>query len=182
MPKEINGTTPIHEEQIISKILLIRDKRVMLDSDLSALYFVATKVLNQAVKRNISRFPEDFMFQLNEKEFDDLKSQFVTSSWGGRRTLPFAFTEHGVAMLSSVLKSEVAVQANILIIRVFFKMREMVTENQKLLSKINTVEKVLMEHEIQFENLNKDIYSIFGALEDLIHPEEETRKPIGFNK
>ncbi|MCF8253986.1 MAG: ORF6N domain-containing protein [Bacteroidia bacterium] len=91
MPKEINGTTPIHEEQIISKILLIRDRRVMLDSDLSALYSVPTKVLNQTVKRNISRFPWDFMFQLNEKEFDDLKSQFVTSRWGRRRTLTFAY-------------------------------------------------------------------------------------------
>ena len=98
---------------IQSKIQTIRGERVILDIDIAGLYQVETKILNQAVKRNIVRFPEDFMFQLTEKEWENLRSQFVTSSWGGRRYLPFAFTEHGVTMLASILKSEKAVQMSI---------------------------------------------------------------------
>jgi hypothetical protein len=104
----------------------------MLDSDLAALYEVETKVLNQAVKRNIDRFPEDFMFQLTKEEYKLLKSQNVTSSWGGRRTLPYAFTEQGIAMLSSVLKSQRAIEVNISIMRAFVKMRKMITETDDL--------------------------------------------------
>ena len=103
----------IPDETILSKILLIRGLKVMLDSDLADLYGVTTKRLNEQVKRNIYRFPDDFMFQLTESEFENLKSQFATSSWGGRRTLPYAFTEHGVLMLSSVLNSELAIKVNI---------------------------------------------------------------------
>ena len=102
----------------------IRGQKVMLDSDLARLYQVETKVLNQAVRRNIKRFPEDFMFQLDNKEFANLKSQIVTSSWGGRRTPPLAFTEEGIAMLSSVLHSDIAIAANISILRAFVKVRE----------------------------------------------------------
>src|SRR5688572_4329442 len=98
------------DENIISKIYFIRGQKVMLDEDLAILYQVETKRLNEQVKRNVERFPKDFMFQLNPKEFEDLKSQFATSSWGGRRKLPFAFTEQGVSMLSGVLNSPVAVQ------------------------------------------------------------------------
>jgi len=103
----------IPDEVVMNKIYLIRGQMVMIDSDLAELYNVVTKVLNQAVKRNLLRFPADFMFQLSEKEYGNLRSQFVTSSWGGRRAFPFAFTEQGVAMLSSVLKSERAILVNI---------------------------------------------------------------------
>lgn len=110
--------------QIHSKIYEIRGQSVMIDRDLSDLYGVSTKVLNQAVKRNITRFPSDFMFQLTNEEALHLKSQFVTSSWGGARYLPYAFTENGVAMLSSVLRSEVAIQINISIMRAFVTIRQ----------------------------------------------------------
>src|SRR6266436_846797 len=111
-------------EQIAGKIYLIRGAKVMLDADLADLYKVPTKVLNQAINRNRDRFPEDFMFQLTNEEAQILRSQSVTSSWGGRRYLPYAFTEHGVVMLSSVLNSARAVQMNILIVRAFIRLRE----------------------------------------------------------
>ena len=114
------------EDLIIVQNLIyeIRGQKVMLDFDLARLYQVETKVLNQAVRRNIKRFPEDFMFQLDNKEFANLKSQIVTSSWGGRRTPPLAFTEEGIAMLSSVLHSDVAIDANIAIMRAFVQVRQ----------------------------------------------------------
>lgn len=116
------------ELQIIqSKIYEIRGQRVMLDRDLAELYHVETKVLNQSVKRNIMRFPADFMFKLSKQEFDNLRSQFVTSSWGGSRTLPYAFTEQGVAMLSGLLKSDIAINTNIVIMRAFVAMRNYIT-------------------------------------------------------
>ena len=111
-------------EPIKQKIYEIRGRRVMLDSDLAALYCVETRSLNQSVKRNIERFPDDFMFQLTTEEMNNLKSHFVTSSWGGTRKLPLAFTREGIAMLSGLLRSEVAVQANINIMRAFFQMQE----------------------------------------------------------
>lgn len=116
MEKELNA---LPDEVIISKIYEIRGEKVMIDKDLAELYDVETRNLNQAVRRNIERFPEDFMFQLTEKEFENLKSQIAISSWGGRRKLPLVFTEQGVAMLSSVLNSDRAIQANIRIIRIF---------------------------------------------------------------
>lgn len=134
--------TPIPAERIASKIYLIRGKKVMLDRDLSELYCVPTKVLNQAVRRNLARFPEDFMFQLNKEEFDNWRSQFVTSNSRGLETryAPFAFTEQGVAMLSSVLKSEQAVLVNIQIIRTFTHLREMIAENVQLRLKLEEME------------------------------------------
>ena len=117
---------PIIPDDIISsKIYLIREKKIMLDKDLALLYGVTTGNLNKAVKRNIKRFPEDFMFQLSKQEFENLIFQFGTSSWGGTRNLPFAFTEQGVAMLSGVLNSDRAIQVNIQIMRIFTKLREM---------------------------------------------------------
>lgn len=119
-------------ERIERAILLVRDEKVILDQDLAELYGVETRVLVQAVKRNIDRFPADFMFQLNDEEFSDLKSQIVRSSWGGRRTAPYAFTEQGVAMLSSVLRSPQAVQVNIEIMRAFVRLRSMLESNADL--------------------------------------------------
>ena len=140
--KSTSASNIISLQSITNAILFMRDHKVMLDADLASLYEVETRVLVQAVKRNSERFPEDFMFQLNEKEFDILRSQNVTSSqWGGRRYPPYAFTEQGVAMLSSVLRSERAVQVNIEIMRTFVKLREMLSSNKDLAGKLNKLEK-----------------------------------------
>lgn len=133
--------------QIIeNKIFVIRGHKVMLDSDLAKLYNVETKVLNQAVKRNIKRFPDEFMFQMTQEEFSDLKSQFVTSSWGGKRKLPYAFTEHGVLMLSSVLNSEKAIQINIQIIKVFNKLRQISLTHKELSGRLDELEKSFINY------------------------------------
>src|SRR5258707_250853 len=123
----------IPDELVMNKIYLIRNQKIMLDRDLAELYQVKTGVLNQAVKRNADRFPEDFMFRLTAKEFENLKSQFVTSSWGGIRKLPYAFTEQGVSMLSGVLNSATAIRVHIQIIRVFTKMRELLLTHKDIL-------------------------------------------------
>ena len=147
----------------------------MFDHDLAQLYGVEARVLNQAVKRNIDRFPKDFMFKLNEKEFQNLKSQFVTSSWGGKRKPPFAFTEQGVAMLSGVLNSKTAIQVHIRIIRVFAKMREVLLNHKDLLLKIEKIEKDVKENK-------EDISMIFEALKQLLNPPQPKRRLIGFNR
>lgn len=145
----------------------------MVDSDLAELYGVATKVLNQSVRRNRGRFPEDFMFQLTDQEFSDLRSHFVTSSWGGRRTLPYVFTEQGVAMLSSVLNSETAISVNIQIIRIFTRMREMLLTNKDILVKLEKLERTAMSHD-------EELKLIFKYLRELLNSPEEPRKKIGF--
>ena len=137
----------IPDEIITSKIYLIRDKKVMLDEDLAELYGVTTGNLNKAVKRNISRFPEDFMFQLTKDEFDNLIFQIGRSSWGGRRTPAYAFAEQGVAMLSGVLSSEVAIKVNIQIMRVFTRMREMLKTHKEILKKLEDLEKKDIEQD-----------------------------------
>ncbi len=154
------------------KIYLIRNKKVMLSTHLAELYEVPPKVLIQAVKRNIVRFPDDFLFQLNAEEYENLKSQFVTSSWGGlRRALPYAFTEQGVAMLSSVLKSNRAILVNIEIMRTFARLREMIQNHQKLWDKILQIEK---KYDGQFK-------IVFDALRALLEPPEKPKKKIGFH-
>jgi hypothetical protein len=164
----------IPEEKIFSSIVVIRNQKVMLDSDLAKLYGVETKVLNQAVKRNIERFPDDFMFQLTKEEWKNLKSQFVTSrQWGGRRTPPYAFTEQGVAMLSSVLKSEQAIKINIAIMRVFVKIRQFAANYSNLLKKIDELQKSDAEQ-------NKHIANIYKIIEELIKPEIKKKNRIGF--
>lgn len=147
----------------------------MLDKDLAELYNVTTGVLNQAVKRNIARFPDDFMFQVTKEEFDNLISQFGTSSWGGRRKLPYAFTEQGVAMLSGVLHSERAITVNIQIMRVFTKVREILTDNLSVRLEIEEIKKQLVNHD-------KNIELVFSYLDELIekHDNPKPRKAIGF--
>ena len=175
----------------------IRGQKVMLDSDLAKLYQVETKVLNQAVRRNIKRFPEDFMFQLDNKEFANLKSQIVTSSWGGRRTPPLAFTEEGIAMLSSVLHSDVAIAANISILRAFVKVREYLlmvstvsAEVKELRAKVDLL---AMQQEENLgavndlsEDVRKDIDNLYLAIGELSSRiEEKKREPqrrIGFQQ
>ena len=157
--------------EIERSIHCIRNRRVMLSSDLAALYDVRPKVLVQAVKRNIKRFPSDFMFQLNADEFDNLKSQIVTSSWGGmRRARPYAFTEQGIAMLSSVLNSDRAVQVNIEIMRAFVRFREMMGVHVELVKKINAMEK---KYDAQFR-------VVFDAIRELMNPPSVARKAVGF--
>ncbi len=131
----------------------------MLDEDLAELYNVETRVLNQAVKRNEVRFPENFMFQLSTKEFDNLISQIVTSSWGGRRKLPYAFTEQGVAMLSGVLKSDIAIRISIQIINAFIAMRHFISSNAQVFGRLNVVETKLVEHDKQFDEIFDAIQS-----------------------
>ncbi|MHC4211830.1 MAG: ORF6N domain-containing protein [Planctomycetota bacterium] len=134
MAEKVKSIVPV--ERIRNCIYLIRKQKVLLDSDLAELYGVESKVLNQAVSRNKDRFPDDFMFQLSIEEFDNLRSQNVTSSWGGRRYRPYAFTEQGVAMLSSVLRSKRAVEVNIAIMRTFVKLREIIVGNAVFRRKI----------------------------------------------
>jgi len=167
----------LSEETIANKIYFIRNQKVMLDRDLAILYGIETKVLNQAVKRNMSRFPEDFMFQLTEIEFQNLKSQIVTSSWGGSRKLPSAFTEHGVLMLSSVLKSDKAIQVNIQIMRIFTKVRQMLLDTTELKIDILQIQKKL-------ENHDKNIELVFSYLDELTEKKENEppRPTIGYKK
>ncbi|MCX2584939.1 ORF6N domain-containing protein [Pedobacter sp. MR22-3] len=172
-------------KSIESRIYTIRDERVMLDFDLASLYEVETKVLNQAVKRNITRFPEDFMFQLTSKEWEsirsqmvtgyekvnplkieltnnpNLKSQIVTSSWGGTRKMPYAFTEQGVAMLSGVLKSEKAINMNIAIMRVFVDVRKILLKQSNMNEQLTAIKERIGEHDVQLNEL-------YDAMENLI--------------
>jgi len=174
MPKA-NKSMMVADEMIVTKIYLLRGQKVMLDEDLAELYQVPTGRLNEQVKRNIARFPADFMFQLTKDEFENLKSQNATSSWGGRRKLPFAFTEHGVLMLSSVLNSERAVGVNIQIMRIYTKMREMLMTNQEILLKLEQLERQTFQH-------SEDIQMIFTALKELLNPPQEPRPRIGFRR
>lgn len=155
------GKSILPDEVVISKIFLITDQKVMLVYHLSELYGVPTKALKQAVRRNIHRFPEDFMFELSNQEFEDLRSQIVTSKSGGVRYKPMAFTEHGVLMLSSVLKSRIAIEMNIQIVRIFSKMRQMLTSQKEIIDKINQMEHKVTNHDFQLSKL-------FEALKELL--------------
>lgn len=166
----------LSEETIANTIYYIRNQKVMLDRDLATLYGIETKRLNEQVKRNLSRFPEDFMFQLTENEFQNLKSQIATSSWGGTRKLPYAFTEHGVLMLSSVLNSEKAIQTNIQIMRIFTKVRQMLLDTTEMKLDIVQIQKKL-------ENQGKNIELVFSYLDELTEKKEEKpRTKIGYKK
>ena len=149
---------------------MLRGHKIMLDFDLAALYGVETKVLNRAVTRNLARFPGDFMFELSDAEVENLRCQFGTSRWGGRRYSPYAFTEHGVAMLSSVLRSPRAVTVNIEIIRAFVRLRAMLTSHEDLARKLAALEK---KYDVQFK-------AVFDAIRQLMAPPAAARRPIGF--
>ena len=162
----------IPQEIINSKILIIRGKKVMLDRDLAGLYGVDTRALNQAVRRNINRFPEDFLFPLTKEEMDNWKSQIVISNKDkmGLRKRPYAFTENGVAMLSSVLNSERAIRVNIQIMRTFTKIREMLATHKELKQKIEEMER---KYDAQFK-------IVFDAIRQIMAPPETKEKKIGF--
>jgi hypothetical protein len=165
-------STLIPPERINQSILYIRGEKVLLDADLAEMYGVETKVLTRSVRRNIERFPEDFMFQLNQVEYDDLRRHFGTSSqWGGRRYAPYAFTEQGVAMLSSVLNSQRAVQVNVEIMRAFVRLRSLLASHAELAGKLDALER---KYDAQFK-------VVFDAIRQLMTPPPSPRRPIGFH-
>ena len=164
----MNKMIPI--ERIASKIYLIRNVKVMLDRDLAELYAVETKVLKQAVRRNSDRFPADFMFELTRDEFKNLRSQIVTSSWGGARYLPMVFTEQGVAMLSSVLKSERAIHVNIQIMRTFTKLREALLDNKDIRRELEGLKQITEER----------FRIVFETLDQILVVENKPKKKIGY--
>ena len=177
----------VPDESVMNKIYLIRDQKVMLDRDLAELYQVTTTNLNKAVGRNLKRFPEDFRFQLSDKEFKNLMFQIGTSSWGGTRKLPFVFTEQGVAMLSGILNSDRAIAVNIQIMRIFTKVRNMLSDNSELRLEIEKIKNKL-------NNQDKNMEIVFRYLDELIEKNTSTssvtnstgsanmeeREPIGY--
>ncbi len=165
-----NQNIILREENLINKIHIIRGEKVFLDFDLALLYGIDTKVLKQAVKRNIRRFPEDFMFLLSKEEFSFLRSQIVTSKTGGTRYPPFAFTEQGVAMLSGILNSKKAIDVNIAIMRTFVQVRKLMSVHKELENKINKLES---KYDEKFE-------TIFSLISHLIEEEKKPKRRIGF--
>ncbi len=183
------------ELQVIqNKIYEIRGFRIMLDFDLAEMYMTETKVLNQAVKRNIRRFPPDFMFQLTKQELIDLRSQIVTSSWGGTRYLPYAFTEHGVTMSANVLKSDIAIEASIMIVRAFVALRQLVVnppinEVQKLQNEVRQLKQYIEDVFTDYNDINDDtrmqlelINEARAELQSKNKGIDRPRNPIGFKR
>lgn len=173
-----NRPITLTDEAIIHKIYYIREQKVMLDRNLAELYGVETKALKQAVRRNIIRFPEDFMFEMTKEELEIWRSQNVTSNPAdikGLRHPPFCFTEQGVTMLSCILNSERAIAVNIQIIRIFVRLREMVSVHKDILLKLEQLERKVTTHD-------QDISMIFEALKQLLTPPQEHRKRIGFRR
>ncbi len=163
--------TPV-EEMITSRIYVLRGQKIIFDFDLAQLYGIETKALKRAVKRNLDRFPEDFMFELTPEEFDNLRHQIGTSSWGGSRYAPFAFTEHGVVMLSSVLNSPVAINASIKVVRAFIKLRNVLGGLEELNERIDNLE---TQYDHKFD-------AVFHAIQELTVLKQKPRTAIGFKK
>jgi phage regulator Rha-like protein len=163
----------VANERIASFIMPIRGRKVMLDSDLAELYGVTTKRLNEQVRRNIDRFPQDFMFQLNEKETDDMRSQIATASKRNIRYLPYAFTEHGVIMVASVLNTRRAIEVSVYVVRVFVRLREMFAANKELARKLAELEHKVGEHD-------ETISSLIAAIRQLMAEPAPSRREIGF--
>ena len=174
----MNKTTasPVAEltpQVLVGRILVIRGQRVVLDSDLAQLYEVETKRLNEQVKRNIERFPADFMFELNALEFENLKSQFATSSWGGRRKLPLVFSEHGAIMAASVLNSPRAVQMSVYVVRAFVQLRELTRDHKVLADKLDALERRVSHHD-------NSLVALIDAIRALTEQPKPVKRPIGF--
>ncbi|MFN3528664.1 MAG: ORF6N domain-containing protein [Bacteroidia bacterium] len=163
-------TTLLSELEISHRICWLRGQKVLLDFDIASLYGIETKQLKRQVKRNLSRFPADFMFELTPEEWENLRYQSGTSSWGGIRYPPFAFTEQGVAMLSSVISSEQAIEVNIAIMRVFVQMRRMLEQHADLQQKLDKLE----------QRYDEQFAVVFEAIRQLMQPEMQERKPIGY--
>lgn len=166
----------VPSERIEEVILLIRGQRVILDYDLAEIYGVETRRLNEQVRRNVDRFPSDFMFQLTAEEFDNLKSQFAISSltWGGRRKLPQAFTEHGTIMVASVLNSPRAIEMSVFVVRAFIQLRSLLAAHKELALKLTELERKLTSHD-------KQILAILDAIKRLMSPPATPKRKIGFH-
>jgi hypothetical protein len=172
-------------ETITQRIVLLRGQKVLLDADLAALYGVETRRLNEQVRRNLERFPADFIFEVGDKEFDNLKSHFATSSWGGRRKRPLAFTEHGAIMAASVLKSARAVEVSVYVVRAFVQLRELIVSNKELALRLddleNKVELMSLKHDAFEHNTRVQLKQIFDALRELMtQPAPAPKRSIGF--
>jgi len=165
----------VHDERIEKSILLIRGQKVMLDADLAEIYGVSTSRLNEQVRRNKSRFPEDFMFQLTREEFNNLISHFATSSsgWGGRRKLPLVFTEHGAIMAASVLSTPRAIQMSVYVVRAFVRLRAIISTHKELAAKVLELERKLSTHDRQ-------IASIINVIKQLMSPAQAPKRLVGF--
>ncbi|MGE0113543.1 MAG: ORF6N domain-containing protein [Steroidobacteraceae bacterium] len=170
----VKQTLPASVERVAQSICMVRGHRVLLDRDLAEIYGVSTGRLNEAVKRNAARFPEDFMFQLTAAETENLRSQFAISSWGGRRYLPFAFTEHGAIQAANVLNSVRAIEMGIYVVRAFVQLRELLASNKELTQKLNELERKLASHD-------GAIVGILKTIRELMNPPPSTSKlSIGF--
>jgi hypothetical protein len=172
-------------ETITHRIVLLRGQKVLLDADLAALYGVETRRLNEQVRRNRERFPADFIFEVNADEFANLKSHFATSSWGGRRKLPLAFTEHGAIMAATVLSSPRAVEMSVYVVRAFVKLREVLASHRDLAQKLEeleqTTEALALRHDTFAHNTRIQLKQVFEAIRELMGPPEPVKKrPIGF--
>ncbi len=163
--------TLIPVERVESRIMQIRGERVIADADLAELFGVSTKRLNEQVKRNIARFPDDFMFQLSEQEFEDMRSQFATASKRNARYLPFVFTEHGAIMAANVLNSDSAIKASVQVVRAFIKLRQLVASNKELTRKVDQLER---KYDANFK-------VVFDAIKKLMEPPQKVRRKIGFS-
>ncbi len=172
----MNKSMMPHDEIIVSKIYTVRGQKIMLDKDLAEMYGVETKHLKRQVKRNMERFPEEFMFELTAKEFENLRSQNGTTSWGGSRYLPFAFTEHGVLMLSGVLNSPTAIQINIKIIKVFTKLREMLLNNKDMILKFEQLDKKIINLGYDVKMHDGEIETIFELINEIREERKRTKK------
>ena len=171
-------------EAITQRIVVLREQKVLLDADLAALYGVETRRLNEQVRRNRARFPEDFIFELTVEEFANLKSQFATSSWGGRRKLPMAFTEHGAIMAATVLNTPRAVEVSVYVVRAFVRLRELVGSHRELAKRLDELEEkteaLAMSHETFSRNTRNQLKQVFDALRELMTPPDPPKRPIGF--
>lgn len=170
-----SGQAVVPVERIEKSIYLVRGEKVMLDEDLAELYGTTTSRLNEQVTRNIERFPEDFAFHLSIQEFRNLKSHSATSSWGGRRKPPRAFTEHGALMAASVLNTPVAVQSSVQVVRTFIRMRALIDSHRAVAQKLHEMEKTLGRHD-------KEIRAVFEAVRQLLATPEKPKRRIGFRK
>jgi ORF6N domain len=171
-------------ETITQRIMVIRGQRVLLDEDLAHLYGVETRRLNEQVRRNRARFPTDFIFELNAEEFNNLKSQFATSSWGGRRKLPLAFSEHGAIMSATVLSTPRAVEVSVYVVRAFVRLRELVASHQDLAKRLEDLEAktdhLSLRQDAFANTTRKQLKEVFDALRQLTTPPDPPKRPIGF--
>ena len=171
-------------EAVTQRIVVLREQKVLIDADLAALYGVETRRLNEQVRRNRGRFPEDFIFELTPEEFANLKSQFATSSWGGRRKLPLAFTEHGAIMAATVLNTPRAVEVSVYVVRAFVKLRELVGSHLELARRLDDLEQkteaLAMNHDTFSRNTRNQLKQVFDALRELMRPPDPPKRPIGF--